>query len=111
MTDFWLSTLVPILVTTLASSGFWVLLLKFIDRKSSTTKLLLGLSRDRIIYLGMGYVERGWITKDEYDDFNHYLCEPYSQLGGNGLVDRVISEVKKIPIRKRPPNTDELKVG
>ena len=29
--------------------------------------MLIGLAHDRIIYLGMTYIERGYITQDEYE--------------------------------------------
>lgn len=29
--------------------------------------MLIGLAHDRIVYLGMSYIDRGWITQDEYE--------------------------------------------
>ena len=61
--------------------------------------MLIGLAHDRIIYLGMVYVERGWISQDEYENLQVYLYEPYEKMGGNGSARRVMEEVRKLPIR------------
>jgi hypothetical protein len=61
--------------------------------------MLIGLGHDRIMYLGMRYIDRGWITRDEYENLNTYLYEPYKNLGGNGSALRVMQEVNKLPIR------------
>lgn len=60
--------------------------------------MLLGLAHDRIIVLGMDYVTRGYILNDEFEDLLEYLYNPYAELGGNGSAERVINEVKKLPI-------------
>lgn len=53
------------------------------------------------MYLGMRYIDRGWITQDEYENLNTYLYEPYKKLGGNGSALRVMQEVNKLPIRNQ----------
>lgn len=93
-----------------ASSGFWILVNKFADRKSANTKLLLGLARDRIIFLGVKFIERGSVTRDEYDDYLEYLVEPYFKFGGNGLAEKIVGDVRQLPIVRRRPSTGELKV-
>ena len=98
---YWVSTLVTILVTIIASGGFWTLLQRRFDRKSATSKLLLALAHSHIVTEGMNYIERGWITKDEYDDFMRYLWKPYSEFGGNGIAMKVAEEVRKLPVRNR----------
>lgn len=98
---------ITVLVTVIASSGFWagfwVLIQKRTSQRDATTSLLLGLAHDRIIFLGMSYLERGWITHDEYDDFIKYLYQPYSEFGGNGLAEKVKHDVDKLPITKQGP--------
>lgn len=64
------------------------------------TQMLIGLAHDRIIYLGMVYVERGWISQDEYENLYEYLYKPYEKLGGNGSAKRIMMEVNKLPIHK-----------
>lgn len=101
--DEWLQMLITIFASVMASSGFWAIVARRRDIKDAITQLTLGLAHDRIIHLGMTYVDRGWITKDEYEDFEKYLVTPYSTFGGNGLADKVWGEVKRLPIRKYNP--------
>lgn len=101
-----IEVIVAILVSTIASSGFWTYMSRRDTKKSSTTRLLLGLAHDRIIFLGMNYITRGWITKDEFEDFVKYLWEPYSEFGGNGLAEKVYATVKALPIVLNPPPTN-----
>lgn len=61
--------------------------------------MLLGLGHDRIMFLGLKYLDRGWITQDEYENLNDYLYAPYKKLGGNGSAQKIMAEVEKLPIR------------
>lgn len=95
----WVDVLVTVFVTVLASNGFWAVIQKKFDRYSTEKKLLVGLAHDRIIYVGEGFIARGWITYDEYEDFMKYLYMPYAEYGGNGAAERILDEVKKLPLR------------
>lgn len=94
----------------LASSGFWafitVIVQKHLENKYSVSsresverEMLIGLAHDRILSLGMKYIQRGSITRDEYENINKYLYEPYSKLGGNGSAKKIMEELNKLPIR------------
>ena len=89
-----------IICSVIASSGFWAYLNKKAEKKDAKTEMLVGLAHDRILYLGMQYVERGYITQDEYENLYEYLYKPYENLGGNGSAKRVMQEVEKLPIKK-----------
>lgn len=93
-------TILTIVGSVICSSGFWAYLTYKHEKKDLKTRMLIGLGHDRIIFLGMSYIERGYITKDEYENLVDYLYEPYSQMGGNGSAERVIKEVQKLEIRK-----------
>lgn len=93
-------TLITVLCAALASSGFWALIQKLTDKKDAKTQMLVGLAHDRILYLGMSYVQRGYITKDEYENLYDYLYKPYLKMGGNGSAKRVMGEVDKLPLHK-----------
>lgn len=95
-----LQILVPILISIIASSGFWIWLGNRTQKKSLETQLLIGLAHDRIVNLCLIYITRGWITQDEYENLNVYLYQPYLNLGGNGSVKRLMLDVDKLPIRK-----------
>jgi hypothetical protein len=57
-----------VICAVIASSGFWAYLQKRSDHKDVKTQMLIGLGHDRIMSLGMTYLERGdWITQDEYE--------------------------------------------
>lgn len=91
---------VTILCSVLASSGFWAYLMKRSDKKDVKTRMLIGLGHDRIMYLGLEYIKRGYITADEYENLYVYLYKPYEDMGGNGSAKRIMEEVKKLPLRK-----------
>lgn len=97
--DPFVQTLVSVFCAVVASSGFWAFLQKRHDKKDAKSELLIGLAHDRIVYLCMKHIERGWITQDEYENLRTYLYEPYEKNGGNGSAKRLMTEVDRLPIR------------
>lgn len=93
-----ISAVVSVVVAVLASSGLWAFLQNKRDKHDGKTQLLIGLAHDRIIHLGMNYVERGYVTQEEYSNLRDYLYKPYEKLGGNGSAKRVMQEVDVLPI-------------
>lgn len=89
-----------VLGSALAPSGLWALVGRRADKDDAERKMLVGLAHDRIVHLGMAYVERGYITQDEYENLRVYLYEPYEKMGGNGSARRVMLEVDKLPVHK-----------
>jgi len=99
--DPWLQMMITITCSVIASSGFWAFMQKRGERRDVKTEMLIGLGHDRIVYLGMCYLERGdWITQDEYENLNEYLYKPYEKMGGNGSAKRIMQEVNKLRICK-----------
>lgn len=98
-------TIITVICAVLASSGFWAFITKRAEKKDVRTKMLIGLGHDRIMYLGMKYIERKYITQSEYENLYKYLYEPYKEMGGNGSAERVMEEVKRLEIR---PDTYSL---
>lgn len=94
----WIDTGVTIITTIIASGGFWSWLQRRQDKTSATALMLKGLAHDRIIHVGTSYIKRGYVTLEEYDDFITYLCTPYTALGGNGTAEKVVADVKKLPV-------------
>ena len=78
--DATIQIFVTVLCSVLASSGFWAIIQRRLDKKDVRTQMLVGLGHDRIMSLGMKYIERGYITKDEYENLNKYLYAPYVKL-------------------------------
>lgn len=98
--DFWAQLILTVVASVLASSGLWSFIQKKSDKMDAKTELLIGIAHDRIVFLGMSYVNRGYITQDEYENLYTYLYQPYMKNGGNGSATRVMKEVDKLPIRK-----------
>lgn len=101
-----LQTAITVICSVIASSGFWAYFQYKSDKKDAKTQMLVGLGHDRIIYLGMKYIERKSISKDEYENLNDYLFEPYSKLGGNGSARKIMDEVRKLPIKNHSTEED-----
>ena len=96
--------MITIIVAVFASAGFWAFINRIMEKRdgnSPDTQLLLGLAHDRICYLAEKYIERGYITRDEYENLNDYLYKPYRLKGGNGTAARLMDEVDNLPIRQK----------
>ena len=51
----------------------------------------------RTVEQGREYLKRGYITMDEYEEYeDHYKL--YSDLGGNGLARRIFEQVDDLPM-------------
>lgn len=96
-----LQIVITVVCSVLASSGLWTFIQKKADKKDAKSKLLLGLAHDRIMYLGTIYIERGYITKDEYENLHDYLYVPYAEMGGNGTAKRVMAAVDRLEFKNK----------
>jgi|SRR5690349_9083274 len=97
--DQWVGYAVVLLAAVLGSSGFFAWLAGRNKKITARDRLLLGLAYDKIATLGMHYIERGWITKDEFEEFRKYLYEPYTDVGGNGVTAQIMAQVAQLPFR------------
>lgn len=91
--------IITVVISVIGSSGLWAFLQHKLDRNNAKTKMLLGLGHDRIIYLCEVYIKRGYLTHDEYENLYEYLYIPYKNMGGNGTAERLIEEVRKLPVK------------
>ena len=96
-----IETIVTIAVSVLGSSGLWAFLQSKMDKNNAKTRMILGLGHDRIIYLCETYIDRGWLTHDEYENLYEYLFIPYKNMGGNGTAERLMKEVEKLPVKSK----------
>ncbi|MBF1157705.1 MAG: hypothetical protein HXL81_02575 [[Eubacterium] sulci] len=91
-----------IIIAVFASTGLWsfisMIVQRYMERKSDYAMMMRGLGHDRICYLGEFYIKRGYITRDEYENLVDYLYIPYKGLKGNGTAEKVINEVKQLPL-------------
>ena len=96
--DPWLQTLISIVCALAASSGFWAYIQKKSDRKDAKSTLVMGIAHYKIVEMGTRYIDRGNITRDEYENLYTYLYEPYRAMGGNGTAEKIMREVDKLPM-------------
>lgn len=106
--EVWQQIVLTVFSSVLASSGLWAYITKRLEKKDVKTEMLVGLAHDRILFLGMHYVDRGFIIQDEYENLHDYLYVPYEKLGGNGSAKRVMQEVDKLPIKKSTYEKEEF---
>ena len=99
----WSQIIITIFTSVLASSGLWAFLGSRLDRRverySAEKEILLGIAHIELVFFGMQYIERGWISKDEYDTLQD-LYKPYKKLGGNGSGTKIMNEVEKLPLKE-----------
>lgn len=96
-----MESFILIISSAMASTGFWSYMSIFSKKKNIRDQLLLGMASQQIINTGDIYIERGYITTDEYKNFSDYLYKPYLEMGGNGLGQKIFEEIKKLPIKDK----------
>ena len=104
-TEMFLQLIATVICSVMTSSGFWVYIQKRHESKDIKTELLIGLAHDRIMFLCSRYIERGYITREEYENLYEYLYKPYEKMGGNVSAKRMMTEVDKLPLRDHIHNT------
>lgn len=92
--------ILTIITSLLASSGLWAFLSSRLERNNAERELIVGIGHIEIVFFGMQFLERGWITEDEYETMQE-LYKPYVKLGGNGSGTKIMKEIEKLPIREK----------
>ena len=92
--------ILTIITSLLASSGLWAFLGNRLERNGAERELIIGIAHIELVFFGMQYLERGWITRDEYETMQD-LYKPYVKLGGNGSGRKIMKEVENLPIRDK----------
>lgn len=92
--------ILTIVTAILASSGLWAFISSRLDKNSSERELLVGIGHVELVFFGMQYIERGWITRDEYETLQE-LYKPYVKLGGNGSGTKIMHDVEQLPMKDR----------
>lgn len=95
--------ILSIIGTIFASTGFWAFLTFLVQKReskeSAESQMLKGIGHDMICSRGTEYLQRGSLTKEEYENLHDYLYIPYEMLGGNGTAKKIMLEVEKLPIK------------
>lgn len=92
--------ILTIITALLTSSGLWAFLGNRLERNSAERELIVGIGHVELVFFGMQYIERGWITRDEYETLQD-LYKPYIKLGGNGSGKKIMKEIENLPIRDK----------
>lgn len=99
-----------IIVSVFGSTGFWALITAVwqskTKKKSAESRMLRGLAHDRICELGSRFLKQGYVSKDQYENLHDYLFIPYHDLGDDGTVEKIIEDVKRLPIKGVSPDED-----
>lgn len=87
----------PLITTVLSGPGIWAWAKTRTQRNDSEDKLLLQVAKNQLVYQGRIYLNRGYITMDEYEEYESEY-KVYSDLGGNGLARRIFEQVDDLPM-------------
>ena len=87
----------PTITALLGGSGIWAWAKAKGDRNDSEERLLLGIARSQLVHEGRKYLKRGYITMDEYEEYEERY-KLYHNLGGNGLAHRIYKQVDNLPM-------------
>ena len=96
----------PVFSALFGAPGLWAFLKTKTDRNGNIIKLLLTVSRNQLITHGSAYIKRGYITIEEYKEYEAEY-QLYSTLGGNGLARHIFEQVDDLPMM--PDNIDGRK--
>lgn len=92
--------IIALVAAVFGSTGFWTWLSSRRKTRTDESKLLMGLAYSEIIRRSEGYIARGWIDANEFNELDRYLFRPYSSMGGNGTAQKLMEEVRKLPTGK-----------
>jgi len=102
--ETWIAALVAGLAAAVVSS-ITTLITRYLDRKSkkedSTTAGLRILLYDRIKYLGRCYITAESIDGEDLEDIIEMHKIYHDDLKGNGYLDKVMDQVKALPIKQK----------
>lgn len=82
-------------------SGVFTLLLARQKKGNSIEAGVRILLYDQIKYRGNHFIERGYVTRDEYEDLIKMHEVYHTALDGNGYLDNLMLEVNKLPHSKQ----------
>ena len=92
--------ILTVITALLTSSGLWAFLGSRLEKNSAERELIVGIAHIELVFFGMQFLERGWITRDEYETMQD-LYKPYVKLDGNGSGKKIMKEIENLPIREK----------
>ena len=82
-----------------ALTGFWTYITHKREKNTAEQKIIMGLAHDKLISQSVRYIQRGFISHEEYGELLKNLYEPYKEMGGNGTVEKMIKGVHDLEVR------------
>ena len=70
------------------------------NKKDGVSKGVRQLLYDRIKYLGRCYISDGTISAEDLEDLMQMHGIYHTDLGGNGYLDNLMEQVKRLPIKR-----------
>lgn len=96
-------TIIIAVISSSAFSAFVAWLLNRLDKKKERkTGVSMGVQvilYDRIKYLCKYYIQQGYISANDLEDLERMWRVYHNDLDGNGFLDALMGEVKKLPIK------------
>lgn len=103
MKDIILTLAVAILGSSALSAFIAGMFARKAEKKRHSNGLVSGLRvllYGSVKYLGRNYIERGWVATDELEDLIEMHNTYHDDLDGNGFLDKIMEDVKKLPIKE-----------
>ena len=101
------NTILTIVISCIGSAGLWTLVNTIINRKYKKQddndlikRALKGLLYTDCVEWGEKYINQGYIDTQDFNDYLKYHYEPYVGLGGDGVVQKLMNEIQKLPTHK-----------
>lgn len=104
MKDIILSIVLAVLTSSALSAVIAGLFSRSADKKRKSSGMVSGVRMilyERIKYLGRHYIERGSVEPDELEDLIEMHKTYHDDLDGNGFLDKLMGDVKKLPIQRK----------
>lgn len=81
-------------------AGIFSLIQNRKNKKDGVSKGVRQLLYDRIKYLGRCYISDGTISAEDLEDLMQIHGIYHTDLGGNGYLDSLMEQVKRLPIKR-----------
>lgn len=92
------SSAINIVLTGVVSYLIWFMQQQS-KKKANYNKSQMVLMRVVLKILHKEYTERGWISLDEYEEYNE-TYEVYTSMGGNGTGTRMKKDIDELELRR-----------
>ena len=93
--------IVAVIAAAFGSTGFWGWMQTRSRKKSAEARLLMGIAYSKIIDQCTEYLKRGYVETDEYHELEHYLFQPYAEMGGDGTAEKLFNDVSRLAIKDK----------